>query len=118
MNHRQRPAPGRWIPARVRFVMGYCAGPRCSAAYVIDRTEAPWARARTCSESCRARLGNRGRNGATCEHCAVVESWRELVAAEVVALEVACADEDARPTTYKSFLTNHRYSNADEEAAA
>lgn len=92
--------------------MGWCAAPGCSATFVIDRAEAPWSRARTCSDSCRARLGNRGRHGGTCEHCAVVESWRELAASQFIDCERAGGDEYARPITYREFLTGHRYSNA------
>lgn len=48
----------------------------CGAHFVLDRQVEPWSRARTCSESCRARLGNRGRSSATCAHCVMVENYR------------------------------------------
>lgn len=89
-----------------RFAGGRCAV--CPASVLIDRQQQPWARARTCSESCRAKLGNRGRNSSNCTHCDVVESYRLTRDSDIRAIEVAAGDERP-PITYRDFLTGYRY---------
>jgi hypothetical protein len=87
--------------------MGWCRA--CGDTFLLDRDEeGPWARARTCSDVCRARLGNRGRNSSNCRHCVLVESYRELRESQIRQYEVACADEDLRPITWGKFLEGYR----------
>lgn len=95
MNHRLAPAPGHRPRRGVRFAAGACRV--CGEPFVIDRELQPWARARTCSDSCRARLGNRGRDATSCEHCAMVEDFVQEAQRQRIALEnEQRADEDAR----------------------
>lgn len=80
---RRAPAPG--LRPRGRFAAGVC--PVCGAGFVLDRQVQPWARARTCSDGCRARLGNRGRNEVSCEHCVMVAGYRDERGRQLVAVE-------------------------------
>jgi len=71
---RRRPAdPG--LRPKGRFCAGTC---HCGERFVIDRAVQPWARARTCSDACARRRGNRGRTPANCRHCAMVEEYASL----------------------------------------
>lgn len=65
--------------------MGWCRC--CGTTYTIDRQQAPWSRARTCSDTCRAILGNRGRNPLTCDHCAMVETYTHERHRQEIAIE-------------------------------
>jgi hypothetical protein len=119
MNHRRTPEPGHRPRAGVRFAAGSCRA--CGAMFVLDRAVAPWARARTCSESCRARLGNRGRTALTCQHCAMVEALVQEAERQRTALENEYRhDEDARVTANLGDWMRHywdRSSNGEEWSA-
>ena len=114
MNHRRTPAPG--MRPRGRFASGWCAV--CGALFVLDRAVEPWSRARTCSESCRARLGNRGRTSLTCEHCVMVEGYHAERCRQEQALEDGgWRDEAARLVTFGEWLRWWEWSGAEEEQA-
>lgn len=113
MNHRRTPAPGVRPPrrneARVCVV--------CGAGFVLDREAQPWSRARTCSASCRARLGNRGRSPVSCEHCVMVEGYHDERERQLVALEggEALRDESARGRVivFRTWLTHYPWAPAE-----
>jgi hypothetical protein len=88
----------------------------CAEPYVLDREVEPWARARTCSITCAKRLANRGRHSGTCRHCDMVEAFYLAQDADIRRIEVAAADEDARPITFREWL--RRYEWLDLEPAA
>lgn len=76
MTFRRRPAePGRRHRAGTDFVSGRCAV--CAEWYLLNVQTQPWARARTCSETCAKRLANRDRKPENCQHCAVWQGYRD-----------------------------------------
>lgn len=106
MNHRQVPAAGirpRAHPSRPRR---RCV--ICGRRYSLDLRRQPWARATTCSPTCRARKGNRGRHAGNCSHCVVVELYRLARDTDLHEVEVAAGDE--RPLlTFRDFLRGYRF---------
>lgn len=114
MSVRRLPAAsGVRPPARPARVRRRCV--ICRRRFTLNRRRHPWARAVTCSPSCRVSYAHR-RRFAGCRHCDVVESWRLTVEAAKVALDVACRDEDARPPTFREFLTGYRFEPWDAPA--
>jgi hypothetical protein len=107
-------APGHRPRAGVRFASGFCAW--CEDPFIVDRAEQPWARARTCSESCAKRLANLPRHSGTCRHCEMVEGWRLAADSDLRRIEVAGQDEDARPVTFREWLTFYEW-EVDPDAA-
>lgn len=85
----------------------------CRRRFTLDRRKHPWSRAVTCGASCRVALAHR-RRSAGCRHCDVVASWRELVEAQKVALDVSGRDEGDRPVTFGEFLAGYRFERWDE----
>lgn len=96
---------------RCRFAAGRC--PVCGAAFVLDRAEQPWARARTCSTPCAKRLANRDRTPVTCRHCDMVEDFYLAQDADIRRIEVCGQDEDARPVTFREWLVRYEWEAPD-----
>ena len=113
MSVRRLPAaPGVRPPARPARVRRRCVV--CRGRFTLNRRRHPWARAVTCSPSCRVAYAHR-RRFAGCRHCDVVEAWRLTVEAAKVALDVAGRDERDRPPTFGEFLTGYRFERWDVE---
>lgn len=102
---RRRPAdPG--LRPRGRFAMGWCRA--CGDAFTIDRALEPWARARTCSDSCRAVFGNVGRRPTSCNHCVMVESYQlERERQEIAVENEWCRDESASLVVFADWLRHY-----------
>lgn len=113
MTRRSPAEPG--LRPRGRFAAGQCA---CGTWFVLDRQAEPWARARTCSTSCARRRGHRYRTPSTSRHAEMVEAYRLQRDAQVRAREVAAADEDAVPVTFREWLEGYEWAPDQEEEAA
>ena len=81
------------------------------SSFVLDRQAQPWSRARTCSGSCRAVLGNRNRTPETCEHCVMVAGFHAERCRQEVAVENGgrWRDETARRqlVTFRVWLRHY-----------
>ena len=110
MNHRLRPAPG-FRPKRVNEER-VCVV--CESSFVLDRQAQPWSRARTCSGSCRAVLGNRNRTPETCDHCVMVEGYHhERCRQERARENGGFRDEDARLVQFRTWLEGYPWAPRD-----
>lgn len=99
--------------------MGWC--PVDGVPFVLDRAVQPWARARTCSDSCRARLGNRGRRPATCDHCVMVADFHVERERQETALENEHRqDEDAAAAlvAFGAWLRHYPWPNREPDQLA
>lgn len=117
MNHRRTPAAGIRPPRHPVRIRRRCVV--CRRRFTIDRRRTPWSRRRTCwDESCRARLGNRGRNSSNCSHCGLVESYRLARDSDMREnIEIAGGDERP-PLDFRTFLTGWRAEREPEGMAA
>jgi hypothetical protein len=113
---RRRPAaPGVRPPRAERIAHRVCVVD--GVPFTLDRDRQPWSRARTCSPRCARILGNRSRTPATCRHCEMVEDFRLAQDTDVRRIDVACRDEDARPVTFRQWLTFYEWTTWEEPAA-
>jgi hypothetical protein len=107
---------GRRPRAGSRFAAGFCWW--CGEPYVLDREAQPWARSQTCSQVCAKRKANLGRHSGNCRHCEMVESFRLAQDSDIRRLDVAAADEDARPVTFCEWLARFEWEAHHDPGAA
>ena len=114
MTYRRRPAaPGVRPPAHPVIVRRRCV--ICRGRFSLNRRRNPWARAETCSPSCRVALATRDRRPGTCRHCDVVESYRLARDSDIREnIEIAAGDE-RHPITFREFIEGWRYEPWDVE---
>lgn len=87
----------------------------CGETFVLDRQVQPWARARTCSESCAKRLANRDRRPVSCRHCEMVDEYQVERERQETALEDGERDERAaeRVIVFRDWLRHYPWPSAE-----
>lgn len=61
-------------------------------------------------------MGNRNRRPSTCRHCDMVEAFRLAQDSDIRRIDTACRDEDARPVSFREWLTFYPWGDVEPAA--